>query len=375
MSTLEKGSKVWKHRRIQRRQEAAGVPCSIFASQNPVLLSSGRVLAPVTLNYRGSSSNSVRRWNACFYTDDGGATWACSNPISSVDDAEAQWDPFFFEQNDGKLRAFMRNFTKGIPQGTQWRLTTVGTGVAKGTPVRFPDDPVYSFMKTVNCRPQIFRLAGGRYCLLQQDAAVNHRDYSTRLNVALHFGRSGADFSVVVDGQPAKTFPNPLVNPTPRLYLGDGFEVDYVYSLSGSEFLVDLGSLQSQIRKKAAQTAAAAATPCSSLTAAELLQVPEDTPYRKACRRSWAKSIEKVYLVSPLICPKCRFPMKNIAFIEDPTVVRKILQHLGLWETHQRPPPKRIVSSPLTEPMEAGYSAWAPGPVCSYDDPDQVYPD
>ena len=110
-----------------------------------------------------------------------------------MDDAEGQWEPFFYEQSDGKIRAFMRNFTKGIPHGTQWRLTTVGTGAAKGTPVSFPNDPVYSFMETVNCRPQIFRLDGGRYCLLQQDAFVNHRDYSTRLNVALHFSRSGAD--------------------------------------------------------------------------------------------------------------------------------------------------------------------------------------
>ena len=452
LSTLEKGSLDWKHRRIQRRQAVNGLSCSIFASQNPVLLSSGRVLAPATLNYRefkrdsggNATTNSiVRRFNACFYTDDGGATWACSNPISSVDDAEAQWEPFFYEQGNGALRAFMRNFTKGIPSGTQWRLTTVGTGAAKGQPVTFPHDPVYSFMETVNCRPQIFRLDGGRYCLLQQDAFVNHRDYSTRLNIALHFSRSGADdfvagppvsrpgvisaypqgvahggriylaysagpgdqsrsiegaivtpapkadqyyvwprskelikmqeakdeagkkhvvrtnpdartalphlktveqrrtlqfsarasagvdidpvdfaagqslsfrfeakvlrlqpvgmlvfcslgdripirlgmpanrpdqlyaytrnqwepiatfpmqqwhtlqvtlrgadFAVAVDGQPPQTFPNPVVNPTPRLYLGDGFEADYVYSLSGSEFLLDLGSLRSQV--------------------------------------------------------------------------------------------------------------------------------
>ena len=202
LSTLEKGSLDWRHRRIQRRQEVNGQPCAIFASQNPVLLASGRVLAPVTLTRRDpkhdaggghKTGDTVLRWNACFYTDDGGATWQCSNPISSVDDAEGQWEPFFYEQSDGRLRAFMRNFTKGIPHGTHWRLTTVGTGAAKGTPVNFPNDPVYSFMETANCRPQIFRLDGGRYCLLQQDAFVNHRDYSTRLNVALHFSRSGAD--------------------------------------------------------------------------------------------------------------------------------------------------------------------------------------
>jgi hypothetical protein len=452
LSTFEKGSNDWKHRRIQRRQEVNGQPCAIFASQNPVLLASGRVLAPVTLMRResqpdasdfSSSGSRVLRWNACFYTDDGGQTWACSNPITSVDDPESQWEPFFYEQCDGRLRVFMRNFTKGIPQGTQWRLTAVGTGADRGEPVLFPNDPVYSFMETVNCRPQIFRLDGGRYCLLQQDALVNHRDYSTRLNVALHFSRSGADdfvagpplsrpdvisaypqgvaqggniylaytsgpgdqprsiegamvspapradryyiwprskelitmqdtkdqsgkkkvvrtnpnsrtalpriktvderktvqfsargsagvdidpvdfatgqsldfrfqtkvlrlqpvgrlvfcslgdripirlgmmanrpgqlyaytrnqwepvcdfplqqwhmvrltvrgpdFSVAVDDQPPKTFPNPIVNPTPRLYLGDGFDVDYIPSLTDSEFLVDLTSLRSRV--------------------------------------------------------------------------------------------------------------------------------
>lgn len=455
LSTLEKGSSDWHHRRIQRRQEANGLSCSIFASQNPVLLSSGRVLAPVTLSSRDpkhdaggnhATNNIVRRFNACFYTDDNGATWQCSNPISTVDDAEAQWEPFFYEQSDGRIRAFMRNFTKGIPHSTQWRLTTVGTGTEKGTPVNFAHDPVYSFMETINCRPQIFRLDGGRYCLLQQDAFVNHRDYSTRLNVSLNFSRSGADdfvagppvsrpgvisaypqgvahngniylaytmgpgdqprsiegaivspapqpdryyiwprskelirmqdikdedgnkkvvrtnpdartpmpriktaeqrkniqfsarastgvdidsldfaagqsldfrfetkvlrlqpvgmlvfcsvgdripvrlgmpanrpgklyaysrnqwepvtdfqiqqwhtlhitvrgtdFSVTVDNQPQKTFSNPLVNPTPRLYFGDSFEVDYIYSNSGSEFLVDLGSIRTDVLQK-----------------------------------------------------------------------------------------------------------------------------
>jgi hypothetical protein len=56
------------------------------------------------------------------------------------------------------------------------------------------------------------------------------------------------EFSIVVDNQPPKTFSNPLVNPTPRLYFGDSFEVDYIYSNSGSEFLVDLASIRSQVK-------------------------------------------------------------------------------------------------------------------------------
>lgn len=198
LSTLEKGSLDWQHRRVQQRQDASGASCSIFASQNPVLLPSGRVLAPVTLVEREAKDKRIRRWNACFFTDDEGATWQCSDPVSSVDDAEGQWEPFFYQQSDGHIRAFMRNSIKstadkGIPPANQQRLTTVGNGVARGTPVRFPRDPVFSFMETANCRPQVFQLAGGRYCLLQQDAFVNHTDYHSRLNVALHFSRSGAD--------------------------------------------------------------------------------------------------------------------------------------------------------------------------------------
>jgi hypothetical protein len=31
--------------------------------------------------------------------------------------------------------------------------------------------------------------------------------------------------------------------------------------------------------------------------------------------------------------------MRVLSFIVDPPVVRRILDHLGLWDTHQRPPP------------------------------------
>lgn len=199
LSVLEKGAgKKWRHRKILDRHEVEGSRCVAFASQNPVLLSSGRVLAPVTLfpedrHLPPSERQKFKRWNACLYTDDGGATWKVSDPISKVDDAVGQWEPFFYEQADGQIRAYMRNFTNGTPPGNQWRLTTTGTGAAMGTPVRFPRDPVYSFMETINERPQVLRLPGGRYCLIQQDAWTNHRDYRTRINVALNFSRSGAD--------------------------------------------------------------------------------------------------------------------------------------------------------------------------------------
>jgi len=58
-----------------------------------------------------------------------------------------------------------------------------------------------------------------------------------------------------------------------------------------------------------------------------------------ASRKSWAQLIQKIYEVDPLICPKCQGRMRVIAFIEDDDVIRKILVHLGLWDTRNHDPP------------------------------------
>ena len=62
-------------------------------------------------------------------------------------------------------------------------------------------------------------------------------------------------------------------------------------------------------------------------------------PRPRAFRRSWARLIQKVYQVDPLVCPKCRGEMRIISFIEDSGVVEKSLRHLGLWKTRNRDPP------------------------------------
>ena len=56
-------------------------------------------------------------------------------------------------------------------------------------------------------------------------------------------------------------------------------------------------------------------------------------------RRNWARLIQKIYEVDPLVCPKCSGEMRVIAFIEDPDVIKKILKHLGLWDVRRKPCP------------------------------------
>jgi len=69
---------------------------------------------------------------------------------------------------------------------------------------------------------------------------------------------------------------------------------------------------------------------------------------QKAFRKSWARLIQKIYEVDPLICPKCQGKMRIISAIDDRQVIRAILEHLGLWLVRSRPPPK-IHDPPIME--------------------------
>ena len=78
--------------------------------------------------------------------------------------------------------------------------------------------------------------------------------------------------------------------------------------------------------------------PCI-LEPVESLKVERPELTDKAFRRNWARLIQKIYEVDPLVCPKCFGAMHIIAFIEDPDVMEKILKHLGLWDVKRKPRP------------------------------------
>lgn len=71
----------------------------------------------------------------------------------------------------------------------------------------------------------------------------------------------------------------------------------------------------------------------------------------KEFRRNWARLIQKIYEVDPLICPKCQGKMRVIAVIEDEDIIKTILSHLGLWEQKSRPPPKKLKKTLGVEPI------------------------
>ncbi len=62
----------------------------------------------------------------------------------------------------------------------------------------------------------------------------------------------------------------------------------------------------------------------------------------KESRQNWARLIQKIYEVDPLVCPKCQGAMRIISFIEELDIIEKILRHLDLWDIRNHDPPDKI---------------------------------
>ncbi len=76
-------------------------------------------------------------------------------------------------------------------------------------------------------------------------------------------------------------------------------------------------------------------------------------PERAALRRRWANLIRRVYEVDPLVCPRCGAEMRVIGFITEPSVIKRILDHIRSSKRASRPPPR------ITPPL-AGQPAATP---------------
>ena len=90
---------------------------------------------------------------------------------------------------------------------------------------------------------------------------------------------------------------------------------------------------------------------------------------RRPRRLSWAQLMKRVLDVDALTCPHCHVPMVVLAFISDPPIVKRILDHLGL---PSNAPPLSPARDPYDEEAEllqaelfADHSDWEDKPSSS----------
>ena len=66
---------------------------------------------------------------------------------------------------------------------------------------------------------------------------------------------------------------------------------------------------------------------------------PSDSPTASTwARLNWAHLLKRVFAIDMTTCPQCGGPLTILAAIEDPTVIIKILTHLGLPRRAALPP-------------------------------------
>jgi len=102
----------------------------------------------------------------------------------------------------------------------------------------------------------------------------------------------------------------------------------------------------------------------TSTTSQSTPQQPSDSPPNGACKdkkrySAWSDLMRRAFALEVLDCPRCHQPMRLIATIEDPAVVKKILNHLGLSTDvpeaePARPPPAltQVLPTPARVPLQ-----------------------
>ncbi|HJN14973.1 MAG TPA: sialidase family protein, partial [Armatimonadota bacterium] len=174
----------------------------LFPTQNPCQLSTGRVLAPVTMMgpEAADAPEGLSNWlrgekrDSVIYTDDGGESWQVSPGAVQEDATWAQWEPTVWELADGTVMMFARNndfrdVATGGPRPTEALLWSLSRdGGETWTPHE------YVPIETVVSRMHVMPAGGDRFMMVMNDWPAG-KFVHDRYNHALFFTRgAGIDF-------------------------------------------------------------------------------------------------------------------------------------------------------------------------------------
>jgi hypothetical protein len=223
LSVLDAPEGQWTNRLMTWNGQADpvfdGKPFRLFPTQNPVRLSTGRVLAPVTmmgpLSSTAPAGKSGWQWlekrNSVLFTDDDGATWHVSPGTVLPGLDWRQWEPTVFEQPDGSVLMFARNNL--IPSLETAAITPAETLTWSVSRDRGATWSPHAFvpLETVVSRMHVLRQpASDRFLMIHNDWPAG-TFCADRRNLALFVNRGGGvDFTAgigLTDREPEVAYP------------------------------------------------------------------------------------------------------------------------------------------------------------------------
>jgi hypothetical protein len=137
-SRLTSAAAKWQNTELPLNYVENGMTFYGFLTQNPIVLQSGRVVAPLIWQATNQVSPLPPRWTASsgfwvlekragvIYTDDNGATWQVGGVTTLPGANHALWEPVVIQHSDGTIRMFVRNLDYANYSNSQYMLTALG---------------------------------------------------------------------------------------------------------------------------------------------------------------------------------------------------------------------------------------------------------
>jgi hypothetical protein len=137
-SRLTSAAGKWQNTELPLNYVEKGMMFYGFMTQNPIVLQSGRVLAPLVWVATNQVSPLPSGWPApsvfwtqekragVIYTDDNGETWQVGGVTTLPGNNQSPWEPVVIQHTDGTIRMFVRNLDYASFNNSQYTMTALG---------------------------------------------------------------------------------------------------------------------------------------------------------------------------------------------------------------------------------------------------------
>jgi hypothetical protein len=112
-------------------------------------------------------------------------------------------------------------------------------------------------------------------------------------------------------------------------------------SPTASDAIVATTGATVPVGSPAGQSTPPASVPPSAATNAATAQPTPSEDYKRPTHYAWADLLRRTFAIDVLACPECGGRLRLLATIDDPPVIEKILDHLGLPVEAPAPAPAR----------------------------------